>query len=88
MSVSKITANYRITLPKAVRKALKLEVGDSLVFQVVGKRLLILRKPEPIDNSYNGTLSPVFNHWQLECEEELYDEANRAKLKRSGRIKS
>jgi len=31
-TVTKITARYRVTLPKEVRQALKAKVGDLLVF--------------------------------------------------------
>ena len=43
MELRKVTANYRITITKDIRKALKIKAGD-FVLVSVSKNELILRK--------------------------------------------
>lgn len=39
--IAKLTSKGQVTVPKAVREALELTEGDSLVFQVEGKRAVV-----------------------------------------------
>ena len=43
---AKLTSKGQITVPKAVRDALGLEVGDELVFHVEGDRAVLARTPD------------------------------------------
>ena len=47
MEVSaKLSSKGQITVPRAVREALSLEEGDSVVFRVEGNRAVIARTPD------------------------------------------
>lgn len=47
MDVSaRITSKGQVTVPKAVRDALGLEVGDALLFRVDGQRAVVARTPD------------------------------------------
>jgi len=43
IGVSKITSKYQVTIPKAVRLFLELNVGDKLAFEVEGEKVVIRR---------------------------------------------
>jgi AbrB family looped-hinge helix DNA binding protein len=48
-AVARVTSKGRITVPKAVREALRIEPGDELVFHVVGNRAVLARTPHFLD---------------------------------------
>ena len=43
---ARLTSKGQITIPRAVRKALSLQEGDSIVFRVEGDRAIIARTPD------------------------------------------
>ncbi len=51
MEQAKVTFKGQITIPKAVRQALDIQAGDSVVFQIAGDHALIkpLRKKKLLD---------------------------------------
>lgn len=51
MEQAKVTFKGQITIPKAVRQALDIQAGDSVVFQIAGDHALIkpLRKRNLLD---------------------------------------
>jgi len=50
MDVSaRVTSKGQITIPRAVRDALSLEEGDSLVFRVEGDRAIVARVPDLLE---------------------------------------
>ncbi|MFN3254438.1 MAG: AbrB/MazE/SpoVT family DNA-binding domain-containing protein [Ilumatobacter sp.] len=53
-SSAKLTAKGQVTVPKAVRTALQLDTGDSIVFRVEGHRAVIAKTPDLLDLA--GTL--------------------------------
>ena len=48
-SSAKLTAKGQVTVPKAVREALQLDSGDSIVFRVEGHRAVIAKTPDLLD---------------------------------------
>jgi AbrB family looped-hinge helix DNA binding protein len=44
--MAKVTSKGQVTVPKAVRDALGLREGDSIVFRVEGKRAMLARTPD------------------------------------------
>jgi antitoxin PrlF len=48
-ATAKITSKGQITVPKAVREALGVKEGDSLVFRVEGRRAVVARTVDLID---------------------------------------
>ena len=43
---ARVTAKRQVTVPKAVRDALGIDVGDELIFRVEGDRAVIARTPD------------------------------------------
>ena len=48
-SVAKLTAKGQVTVPKAVREALGIERGDTIVFRVEGHRAVVAKAPRFLD---------------------------------------
>ncbi len=48
-AASRLTTKGQVTIPKAVRDALGLADGDSVVFRVEGQRAVLARTPELLD---------------------------------------
>jgi AbrB family looped-hinge helix DNA binding protein len=49
-AAARITSKGRITIPKAVREALGLSVGDRVVFRVIeGERAILARTPDLLE---------------------------------------
>lgn len=48
-SSARVTTKGQVTIPKAVREALKIEAGDHIVFRVEGSRAVMTRTPEFLD---------------------------------------
>jgi AbrB family looped-hinge helix DNA binding protein len=45
-AAAKLTSKGQVTVPKAVRDALGIEAGDTVVFRVEGPRAVLARTPE------------------------------------------
>jgi AbrB family looped-hinge helix DNA binding protein len=43
---ARVTSKGQVTVPKAVREALGVNVGDALIFRVEGNRAVITRTPD------------------------------------------
>lgn len=52
---SRLTSKGQVTVPKSVREALGLEVGDQVVFRVEGRRAVLARTADLLDLA--GTVS-------------------------------
>lgn len=48
-AAAKVTSKGQVTVPKAVREALGLEVGDEVIFRVEGNRAVLARTPDFLD---------------------------------------
>jgi antitoxin PrlF len=48
-AASKLTTKGQVTIPKAVRDALGLADGDSVVFRVEGQRAVLARTPDLLE---------------------------------------
>ena len=65
---STVTSKGQVTLPVKVRKHLKIETGDTIIFDFVGD-MLVIRKVRNIENYFN-TLPPLDNSYNKEKLEE------------------
>ncbi len=49
MGISKITRNYQITLPKDIRKVIRVKEGEEVMFIVDGDKVLLTKpKEDPV----------------------------------------
>ena len=71
IKVSKLTKKYQATIPAQVRRALELKVGDSVAFDMEGRKIY-LRKAEPIDQVFVEALEGTLSEWASEADDEAY----------------
>lgn len=67
---SRITSKAQTTIPRAVREALQLEVGDEIAYQIEGDRAVI-RRYDPNDPFENPFVH--FTEWASEADR-AYDD--------------
>jgi antitoxin PrlF len=67
MIESRITSKAQTTIPRAVRNALKLRVGDRVVYHVEGETVTLARAP---DDRSDAWLDPfaTFTEWADEAD--------------------
>lgn len=73
MSASKLTSKFQATIPKEIRDRLKLKKGDTLIFQIVDKNIVVLKKSKPFDKEYLRALSKTLSEWDSEIDEMNYE---------------
>jgi antitoxin PrlF len=67
---SRITSKAQTTIPRAVREALGVEIGDELAYEIDGERV-VLRRYNPSDPFDNPFLH--FTEWAGEADCKAYD---------------
>lgn len=70
---SKLTAKAQTTIPQEVRRALKLEPGDFMIFEVAGDRVTV-RKKRPLDTDYLRAIEATLSEWSTAEDAEAYDD--------------
>ncbi len=62
---SRITSKAQTTIPRAVREALRLEIGDELAYEIDGDRVVITRVigPDPFVANFS-----TFTEWADEAD--------------------
>ena len=78
MAASTITSKGQITIPKAVRDALKLNVGDKIEFVVTDKREALIR---PISKKVDEVFGILHKPDQKKVSVEEMNEGIRQKMK-------
>ena len=73
MSASKLTSKFQATIPKEIRDKLKLKKGDLLIFKIVDRNVLVLKKSTPFDKEYLRALSKTLNEWNSSDDEAAYE---------------
>ena len=72
-ATSKLTKKYQATVPKVVRKLLKLNAGDVIAFEIENEKIQ-LRKARPIDIEFSSAIVPTLSEWESEHDEEAYND--------------
>ena len=62
MKVAKISARGQTTIPKSIREAAGLYVGDTLAFETDGDQVVVHRVPRGRDGHVQG-LSDTMSEW-------------------------
>lgn len=70
---SKITSKYQATIPKAVRDLLKLRAGDTVIFEIVDGKTIIVKKATPLDLQYLKSIQNTLTEWNSAYDEEDYE---------------
>jgi antitoxin PrlF len=68
---SRISPKGQITLPRAVRKAIGAEPGDTIVYEVEGN-VVRLRRVEPFDVEFHEALAHTLDEWTSDEDEEAF----------------
>jgi antitoxin PrlF len=71
MLLSKLSSKGQVTIPKQVRETLRAEPGDLLEYELQGK-VVILRRLEPFDRDFHGSLSTTLSEWSSPEDEEAF----------------
>lgn len=72
-AISRLTSKAQTTIPKAVREALAVGPGDSLVYEIKDNAVLV-RKASPLDVEYLRNLESMLTEWSLAEDAEAYDD--------------
>ncbi len=68
MIASKITSKAQTTVPRSVRAALKLGVGDTIIYAIEGDRVVMTKASAPtVDSPTAG-----FDEWSSENDRHAY----------------
>ncbi|MEQ8801734.1 AbrB/MazE/SpoVT family DNA-binding domain-containing protein [Haliea sp.] len=68
---SKLTSKYQATIPETVRKAIGLQAGDRIAFDI-DDGVIRLRKAVPLDLEYSRALEGTLSEWNTAEDEEAY----------------
>ncbi|MBX7066927.1 MAG: type II toxin-antitoxin system PrlF family antitoxin [Parachlamydiales bacterium] len=69
---SRLTSKYQATIPKEIRKALHLEKGDKILYELLPDDTVVIRKNHPLDVEYFESLNQTMNEWESEEDEQAY----------------
>jgi AbrB family looped-hinge helix DNA binding protein len=70
-STSKLTSKYQATIPEPVRRALHLDAGDTIAFDIENDQITI-RKARPVDLAFTRALEGTLTEWESSADEEAY----------------
>ena len=70
-ATSKVTIRYRVTIPEAVRRALRLKAGDTVAFDIQGDSIQ-LRKARSVDLAFAKSLEGTLSEWMSAADEDAY----------------
>jgi AbrB family looped-hinge helix DNA binding protein len=70
-STSKLTSKYQATIPEPVRRALHLDAGDAIAFDIENDQITI-RKARPVDLAFTRALEGTLTEWESSADEEAY----------------
>lgn len=70
-TASRLTTKYQATVPDNVRRFLKLEAGDRVVWEIEDG-VVTIRKATPFDLEYAKALESTLSEWSTKNDEEAY----------------
>lgn len=72
LQLAKITSKGQVTIPAPIRKALRANVGDSLIWDIENDGRIVVRRLEPIDVGYLKALNGTLSEWDSAEDDEAY----------------
>jgi AbrB family looped-hinge helix DNA binding protein len=66
-AVARITSKYQVVLPRAVREALELQVGEDVIFLIDGDTVLLRRRPASFTAALRGLHQEVWTGKDMEA---------------------
>ncbi len=71
--VSKLSAKGQITIPGDLRKAVGIEPGDIIAYELEG-RTIKLKRIDPIDAAYHAAIAETLEEWSSPQDEEAFND--------------
>ena len=71
LHTSKLTSKFQATVPTPVRRALRLEAGDLIGFEVEGGQVR-LRRATPLDLAFAQALEGTLGEWSSARDDEAF----------------
>jgi len=73
-TLAKITSKGQTTIPRAVRAALNLAPGDSILWEVGDDGIARVHRATPLDLEYLRALEGTLSEWASDADEAAYRE--------------
>ncbi len=73
-TLAKIASKGQTTMPLAVRTALKLAPGDSILWEIGADGVAHVRRAGPLDLDYLRALEGTLDEWASDADEAAYRE--------------
>jgi len=73
MNFSKISAKGQVTIPVSIRKALAIEPGDLIAYELK-ETSVTLRKIDPIDAVYHSAVAETLEEWNSPEDDEAFND--------------
>ena len=70
--LAKITSKGQVTIPAPIRKALRANAGDSIIWDIETDGRIFVRRLEPIDVGYLQALNGTLSEWNSSEDDEAY----------------
>jgi len=70
---SKLSTKGQITIPADLRKAIGIEPGDMVAYELQGKSVK-LKKVEPFDAAYHAAVAETLEEWNSPEDEEAFND--------------
>ncbi len=68
---SRLSSKGQVTIPVEIRKKLRLEPGDTVIYEIEDDRA-VLRRAEPFDIAYHAALTETLDEWASPEDEEAF----------------
>jgi AbrB family looped-hinge helix DNA binding protein len=72
IQLAKITSKGQVTIPALIRKALRANTGDSLIWDIESDGRIVVRRLDPIDVNYLKALNGTLSEWDSSEDDEAY----------------
>ncbi len=71
--VSKLSTKGQVTIPADLRKAIGIEPGDIVAYELQGKSVK-LKRVEPFDAAYHAAVAETLEEWNSPEDEEAFND--------------
>jgi len=71
--VSKLSTKGQVTIPADLRKAIGIEPGDIVAYELQGKSVK-LKKVDPFDAAYHVAMAETLEEWNSPEDEEAFND--------------
>jgi len=71
MKVSRLSMKGQVTIPKEIRKVIRVEPGDTIAYEVEAG-IVTLKRVEPFDAVFHAALSKTLDEWTTQEDQEAF----------------